>query len=62
MRRLVANVIGDPSQITLPESASSTPSTTRIVVVLPAPFAPTNPKISPGVTVKLRSWSASRAP
>jgi len=35
--------------------------TIRIVVVLPAPLAPRNPKTSPGWTVKLSSSSAVTA-
>ena len=35
-----------------PRSGSSTPSTMRIVVVLPAPLGPTKPNIWPGSTVK----------
>ena len=42
---------GPPRQRTSPESAANTPMAIRIVVVLPAPFAPTNPNIWPGRTV-----------
>ena len=41
---------GRPCQRTSPASGSSTPSAIRIVVVLPAPFGPTNPTISPSGT------------
>lgn len=47
---------------TVPESADNTPSTMRIVVDLPAPLLPTNPKISPGRTVKVMSRRAVRSP
>src|SRR5690242_8412596 len=34
----------------------------RIVVVLPAPFSPRNPRISPGATSRLRSFTATICP
>jgi hypothetical protein len=34
----------------------------RIVDVLPAPFGPRNPKVSPGSTVKSTSSTARNAP
>ena len=34
----------------------------RISVVLPAPFGPNNPKISPSATLKLTSFTASKSP
>jgi hypothetical protein len=58
----VSCVIGAPPYRTSPLSAASTPSTIRIVVVLPAPLLPTNPNSSPGWTSKLTSSSATFAP
>src|SRR5665647_10295 len=51
-----------PFQRTCPESAASTPRMLRMAVVLPAPLEPTNPKISPDRTSKLRSRSARNVP
>jgi hypothetical protein len=36
--------------------------TIRMVVVLPAPFAPTKPKVSPGRTAKATPSSATVSP
>ena len=44
-----------PSISTRPAIGSSSVAITRIVVVLPAPFGPMKPKISPGPTSKLTS-------
>jgi hypothetical protein len=38
------------------------PSTTRIVVVLPAPLAPTKPVSEPGGTEKVTASTARRSP
>jgi len=38
------------------------PSTTRIVVVFPAPLLPTKPNTSPGWSWRLRSSTATRSP
>src|SRR3954466_9526324 len=51
-----------PRQRTVPASASSTPRTMRIAVVLPAPFGPTKPNIWPGATEKETPSSAVRSP
>src|ERR1700678_4050791 len=40
------------------EGGASTPRTMLIEVVLPAPFGPSSPTISPGATSKLRSSTA----
>src|SRR5690606_5751520 len=53
---------GLPFQRSSPESARSTPMRILMVVVLPAPLAPTNPNISPGRTVRLTPRSASFSP
>ena len=45
-----------------PESGGSTPASMRMVVVLPAPSGPTNPKISPECTSKLSSCTARTGP
>ena len=42
----------------VPPSARSRPSSTRMVVDLPAPFGPRNPAMSPGATVRSRPSSA----
>ena len=62
MRCRTARSTGRPSQRTSPESASSTPSTIRIVVDLPAPLEPTKPTISPARTSIDRSRSARTSP
>src|SRR5579864_8263918 len=41
-----------------PESGETRPTSTRMVVVLPAPLGPSRPKISPGLTSKLTPSSA----
>lgn len=60
--RRVVKLSGVPFHETVPESADMTPSMMRIAVVLPAPLDPTNPKISPGFTWKLRLSRALRLP
>ena len=53
------DVEGRPCQRTSPASARARPIAMRIVVVFPAPFAPQNPNIEPGATVKptpSRTW------
>src|SRR5262249_15294507 len=51
-----------PHTRTVPEVAGRNPVMTRRVVVLPAPFGPRKPRISPGWAVKERSWTAARSP
>ena len=46
------SAVGVPCQLVDPASARRRSRTIRIVVVLPAPFAPRKPKISPGSTRK----------
>ena len=45
-----------------PRSGRRTPSTHSIVVVLPAPFGPINPKTSPSLTSNETSETAAVAP
>src|SRR5882762_1666807 len=51
-----------PATVTRPEVAAVNPAIIRMVVVLPAPFGPRNPTISPFPTVKDRSWMIVLAP
>ena len=47
-----------PSIVALPDVGRTSPQSIRIVVVLPAPFAPRNPKISPRLIWSERSHTA----
>lgn len=49
---------GWPNRRTLPLSRCKSPKIARIIVVLPAPFAPTKPTISPGCKAMFTSASA----
>src|SRR5271166_1155314 len=52
MRRLVSrSPAGAPSTMTSPPLGRASPSSSLTAVVLPAPFGPRNPKISPRLTV-----------
>src|SRR6202000_1830563 len=51
-----------PSRRAVPESAFTTPSSTRIVVDFPAPLGPRKPCTSPSCTVSSRPSSARTAP
>src|SRR5574337_1136500 len=51
-----------PATRTLPSLGERKPVMMRIVVVLPAPFGPRNPRISPFCTWKLTSETASVGP
>src|SRR4051794_15709642 len=51
-----------PPTIAVPLVGRSSPHSIRIVVDLPAPFAPRNPKISPSATSKLTSFTAVKSP
>ena len=42
----------------MPLVGATSPSSIRMVVVLPAPLGPTNPATVPDGTVKLNSWTA----
>jgi hypothetical protein len=46
----------------LPVVGAISPASMRTLVVLPAPFGPRRPKISPSPTVKVRSWTAVSVP
>src|SRR4030081_1770251 len=58
----VSWVIGLPLKRTWPESAASTPSAMRMVVVFPAPLLPTKPNSSPARTSKVTESSATVTP
>ena len=51
-----------PATVTRPEVAAMRPAIIRMVVVLPAPFGPRNPTISPRATVNERSWTTVAEP
>src|SRR5262245_9783008 len=51
-----------PATRTRPEVAAVYPAIIRMVVVLPAPFGPRKPTISPFATSKERSWMMVRVP
>src|SRR4051812_8603636 len=51
-----------PSTSTSPESGSVSPSQISIVVVLPAPLGPSNPKHSPLATVRSSPSTATTSP
>ena len=51
-----------PATVTRPEVAAVKPAIMRMVVVLPAPFGPRKPTISPWPTVKERSWMIEAEP
>src|SRR5688572_21314405 len=58
----VSRLGSSPSTEMVPRSALRNPSTHSMVVVLPAPFGPINPKISPRSTSKLTSSTATVEP
>jgi hypothetical protein len=45
-----------PATSTRPDVAAVNPAIIRMLVVLPAPFGPRKPRISPSETVNERSW------
>ena len=51
-----------PHTRTVPDVAGRKPVMMRSVVVLPAPFGPRKPRISPGAAVNETSWTAARSP
>src|SRR4051812_34279331 len=57
-----SSVTSTPPTRTLPEVGSDSPAMIRMVVVLPAPFGPRKPKISPGRTESERSFTAMNSP
>lgn len=52
----------NPATRAVPEVAGMKQESIRMVVVLPAPFWPRKPTISPRFTVKVRSRTAARPP
>src|ERR1700738_1708324 len=54
--------IDSPASVAVPSSAGSTPFNTLNSVVLPAPFGPMMPRISPWQMVKLTLLTARRPP
>ena len=53
---------GSPNTFAVPEVMGSRPASMRMVVDLPQPFAPRNPKISPLAMLKLASSTAVKSP
>jgi hypothetical protein len=51
-----------PLTVTEPLVGSDRPATMRMVVVLPAPFGPRNPKIAPAAAVRLSPSTAVKSP
>jgi hypothetical protein len=51
-----------PQTLTDPSVGEMKPAIIRMVVDLPAPFAPRKPRTSPGETEKLRLSTASLSP
>ena len=62
MRRRAKLSILDPKIVTFPRSGVRMSSSIRIVVVLPEPFGPTNPTMSPGPISNEISRTTSRPP
>src|SRR3972149_3020365 len=54
--------VGSPRTWALPAVGAVRPSQRRREVVLPAPFGPRSPNVTPLGTVRVRSWSASILP
>src|SRR5687768_15794265 len=51
-----------PATTARPLVGASSPVSILMVVVLPAPFGPRNPKISPAFTAKLTAFTAVKSP
>jgi hypothetical protein len=51
-----------PHTVTVPADGAMNPAIMRMVVDLPAPFAPRNPNTSPGLTVNDTSSTARISP
>ncbi len=62
MRRLLVKSSLPAKIRTVPASGLKMSSIKRIVVVLPAPFGPSKPKISPGSTANETSATACMSP
>ena len=58
--RSARSCISSPSTRTVPLVGGKMPSSMRMVVVLPAPFGPRKPTISPGATSRLTPSTAVR--
>ena len=58
----VSCTISWPKIFAIPEVGDEIPVSMRIVVVLPAPLGPKNPKVSPAATEKLISLTAVASP
>ncbi|MNC98292.1 hypothetical protein D3C83_162080 [compost metagenome] len=54
--------MSNPATFTVPEDAGMKPVMMRIVVVLPAPFGPRKPRISPLAAVNEMSLMATMSP
>ncbi len=57
-----SDATGTPPTVTLPAAGASTPASSRLSVVLPAPDGPTTASRSPGVTVRSTPRSTSPPP
>src|SRR3954463_14003518 len=64
MRRRISagRVCGTPATAKVPRLGARIVVSTRIAVVLPAPFGPSTPRISPGATENVRSATATSRP
>ena len=51
-----------PAMLAFPDDGVDKPQSIRMAVVLPAPLAPRNPKISPSYTSKVISFAATKSP
>jgi hypothetical protein len=54
--------MSSPSTVTRPALGAKRPSRIAMVVVLPAPFAPSSAVVLPAGTAKLRSETATTSP
>jgi hypothetical protein len=64
MRALISagRVCGTPATLNRPRVGARIVVSTRIAVVLPAPFGPSTPTISPAATRRVRSSRATSEP
>ena len=62
-RRISAGLVcGMPATAKVPRVGARIVVSTRMAVVLPAPFGPSTPRISPAAASKLRSATATSEP
>ena len=61
-QRIIRIHTGRPATLTSPPLRSSRPQTMEMVVVLPAPFGPSSPYVSPRSMWKLTPFTAVRSP